>query len=405
MDDGDLNTPGTSPPRSGDLRLYNCRTLLRILRAHSPCSHADLARYSGLSAPTVTAAVGSLAGLGLVENLGEGPTEGGRPQELLRLCAGRGLVAGADIGGTHLRMMLADLGGEPVGRFRATPPPAQKDPASICALLHEGLRSMCREAGVAVEKVLGMGVGAPGITDTDAGVVLSAPNLDGWTDVPLGALFEEQAGVPAVVENDVNLAALGEHWRGSAAGVEDFLFLAIGTGIGAGIFVRGRIYHGARWSAGEIGYLGVPGQPQESPDPARTGQLECAVGGAGVERLWREELLRSGRAGEAQLAGLRASEIFDRAGDGDADAGRVLLHAAGILADAIRTAALVLDPALVVLGGGVGAHPGLAREIGRQLAQGPFPFPALRTSLLGTEAQLFGAIALSLSAVEERLVC
>jgi glucokinase len=403
---GVFNAADPCPSRPGDLRLQNCRTLLRLLRAHSPCSKADLARYSGLSAPTVTAVVSALADLGLVEAVGEGPTSGGRPPEMLRFCSEHRFVAGADIGGTRLRMMLADLGGKPVAQFRVKLSPGEKDPASVCGLVHEGLLRMLSDAGVALDRVLEIAIGAPGVTDVERGIVLSAPNLTGWVDVPLAGMFEKRAGVPAVTENDVNLAALGEHWRGAAAGVDDFLFVAIGTGIGAGVFVKGQLYQGARWSAGEIGYLGVPGLPREPVDLEKPGQLERVVGGAGIEQLWREQLRKSGRAEETPLTGLRGSEIFDRVQEhSDPDAIAVLRYAARVLADALATVSLVFNPGLIVLGGGLGAHPCLQKEIERELAGSNFPHPTVRTSLLGTEAQLFGAVALALSTVETRLVC
>lgn len=398
------NPSAAQPSRPSDLRHTNCRVLLRLLRGHASCSKAELARLSGLSLPTVSSAMQYLERVGLVEPLGEGESSGGRPPELLRFHAKHGYVAAADIGGTRLRMMLADLGGEPVATWSATLAAEAKDPTSVCRTMRCGLRMMCSETGVDQERVLHVTVGAPGITDVNRGVVLSAPNLTDWNQVPLREIVEAEMGTSAAVENDTNLAAVGEHWRGAAKDVPDFVFIAMGTGVGSGVFLGGKLHHGAAWSAGEIGYLGVPGMTREPLELQRTGQLERTIGGEGIEQRWLQQLGESGREDEG-LKSLRGAQIFDLAKDGDADAKAVLRFAATALADAIATITLLLNPQLIVLGGGVGSNECLREETQTILAGSDFPHPAVRTSQLGTQAQLYGAISLSLSAVENKLLC
>jgi glucokinase len=395
-----------TPARPSDLRVQNSRTLLRLVRDHEPCSKADLARLSGLSAPTVAAAVADLSALGLVEPAGEGPSSGGRPPELLRFRPEHRLVAAADIGGTRLRLMIANLSGVPVAERKCIIPPDAKTPEAICVLLYEQLLSACAEAGITAQKILHLTVGAPGITDVERGMVLSAPNLDKWTQVPLRQMLEQLCGIPVTVENDVNLAAIGEHWRGIAVGVKDFILIAIGTGIGSGIFLGGRLYRGAQWSAGEIGYFPVAGMAPEMPDQNIAGQLERVIGGAGIERMWRERLKQSSRAADASLMKLRASRILDLANDlQDPTALTILKETARLLTDAIVNTMLILNPSLIVLGGGVGSHPSLQREVERLLQPVRFPRPAICTSTLDTHAQLYGAIAMALEACQAKLVC
>jgi glucokinase len=382
------------PSRPADLRQSNCRVLLRLLRGVSSCSKAELARLSGLSVPTVTSAVQDLERVGLVEILGEGESSGGRPPEMLRFNAKHGYVAGADIGGTHLRMMLSDLNGESVAEWKTTLDAAGKDAGSVCRLIRSGLKAMCQSQGLTDAHIVHMTVGAPGTTDVEQGVVFSAPNLTDWNQVPLREMLESETGVQAMVENDTNLAAVGEHWRGAAKGVRDFVFIAMGTGVGSGVFLGGQLHHGATWSAGEIGYLGVPGLPREPVNVQRAGQLERSIGGEGIEHAWTERLGRSGRMDES-LKSLRGVEIFELARKGDADAIAVLRFTATMLADVIATITLLLNPTLIVLGGGVGANEGLREETERLLQASNFPHPAVRISELGTQAQLFGAISLS----------
>ncbi len=323
---------------------------------------------------------------------------------MLRFHATHGYVAGVDIGGTRLRMVLADLNGKLITQWSTQFTEKQRTPKAVCALIHEGLKVMCHQGSTSLKKVLHLTAGAPGITNVDSGVVLSAPNLKEWSEVPLRAMLEKETGIPTQVENDTNLAALGEHWHGSAEGIGNFIFIAMGTGVGAGIFLHGRLHHGADWSAGEIGYMGVNGNKRESLQVRSTGHLERAIGGGGIEREWLRLLTRDRKTNDANLTKLRATEVFDLAAEGDRVACEVVQYTAETLAHCISDLALVLDPEVVILGGGVGAHAELCRATKKILEQNEFARPSIRSSSLGTQAQLYGAIFLSLAASEIRLL-
>lgn len=393
----------TNPSRPEHLRQGNARALLRLLRKHDPCSKADLVRLSGLSAPTVSSAVAHLESHSLIENIGDGESKGGRPPGLLRFQAQHAFVAGADIGGTSLRMMLADLNGTVVAQWSTQFSANQRTPRTVCALMRKGLALLCQQGSVPLKKILHITAGAPGITNVDTGVVLSAPNLSGWKDVPLRTMIDKSMGVPAVIENDTNLAAIGEQWRGAAEDIENFIFVALGTGLGAGIFLRGRAYHGTNWSAGEIGYMGLKDKGRQPPRVHSTGQLDRAIGGAGIEAEWRRRL-RAQRKTNAGLVGLRATEIFDLAADGHALAAELVVYTATILADCLSDLSVALDPELIVLGGGIGCHSALRAATEKILSQNEFGCPKILSSSLGTQAQLFGAISVSLAAIEDRLI-
>jgi len=392
------------PARPSNLRQANARGLLQLLRAHHPCSKADLVRHSGLSAPTVSAGIAHLEALGLVDQIGEGKSNGGRPPGMLRFNATHGYMASADIGGTRLRMMLANLDGTVMARWSVLLGVKQKTPEAVCFLIAEGLATMCKQSSVALDKVLHLVAGAPGVTNVTEGVVLSAPNLVGWRNVALRSLLEFETGISCSIENDTNLAAMGEHWQGVAQGVDDFIFIAMGTGVGAGVFLKGQIYYGAQWSAGEIGYFGISGRERAAMHTDETGQLEQAIGGLGIEKEWQQVLLRPGSRAQSDLAGLRATQIFDLAKEGDGRAVGVLRHVARIVANMITDISLLLNVDMVILGGGVGTHPSLCRETDNLLQRNEFARPVLRSSGLGTEAQLLGAIALGLRQVEAKLI-
>jgi glucokinase len=394
----------SSPSRPSHLRQSNVRGLLHLLRQYNPCSKADLVRLSGLSAPTVSSGVAHLESLGLVESMGDGESSGGRPPGLLRFNASHGLVAAADIGGTRLRMMLADLNGSVLSSWSTTMLKNQKTPQAVCALIHGGLKSMCRESQTSIKKILHLTAGAPGITDVAEGLVLSAPNLSDWVQVPLRDMLQQKTGIPVIVENDINLAAVGERWCGAAKNVENFVFIALGTGVGAGIFVRGQLHHGAQWCAGEIGYFGIRGEKKDVVKVRQTGQLERVIGGIGIEEYWRKLLKRSGQPLDNELTKLRASQIFDLAREGDSLAGEVITYTAVLLADAIADIALLLNPEIVVLGGGVGSHAELCRHTEKIIRRHEFAQPQLRSSALGTQAQLIGAVSMSVNAAEAYLV-
>jgi glucokinase len=390
--------------RPADLRQTNARHLLRLIQLHSPCSKADLVRHSGLSAPTIASCMGLLEKLDLVEAIGDGKSKGGRPPLLLRFNAQHGYVAAADIGGTRLRMMLADLSGKPLAEWSKVLNRSHRTPAGMCELVRDGIKAMCAAAGVRVDRVLHLTAGAPGITDVREGVVRSAPNLTQWIDVPLRAMLQGVLKIPVEVENDTNLAAVGEHLWGAAQAVNNFVFLALGTGLGAGIFLNGQLHHGATWSAGEVGYLGVSRMPREPMRMRETGQLESAVGGCGIETRYSKRL-GSGRKATAERQQLHAPEILDRAAAGEREALQVATETAGWLADAIADLVVILNPQLVVLGGGVGSHPEICRLTAEAIARHELASQLeMRSSDLGTQAQLRGAVSLSLEVVNAMLL-
>jgi glucokinase len=383
----------------------NARGLLQLLQTHNPCSKADLVRFSGLSAPTVSSGIAHLERLDLIEKLGDGESNGGRPPGLLRFNSRRGYVAAIDIGGTRLRMMLADLSGSVVAQTSLLLGESQKTPKGVCQLVMDGVRDMCKQSGTPLSKLLHLTAGAPGIANVDKGIVLSAPNLTEWNDVPLRDLLERVAGLPCTVENDTNLAAVGEYWHGAARDVGNFIFIALGTGVGAGVFLSGKLHRGAQWSAGEIGYMGISGRKREPMRIRDLGQLEQMIGGAGIEQEWTHQLSKiesedASPKAIKHLKTLKATQIFDLAAEGDRTAATVVSYVAEILAEAITDMSLLLNPEVIVLGGGIGSHPELSRATEKLIERHEFARPQIRYSSLGTQAQLYGAVFTSLNAVE-----
>ena len=304
-------------------------------------------------------------------------------------------MAGVDIGGSNLRVALADLQGNVLGRWN-TSTKATSSPEMVIAQIEQGIGHLLRQSS-SRQSLLAVAAGAPGATDPRTGMVLATSYLKGWKDVPFRKMLQSALGVPAAIENDVRMAALGEHWRGVARGVDDFVFLAIGTGIAAGVFANGKLVHGAHGTAGEVGYMHVPHAPEESAKPGEPGPLESILGGDGIRRQWL-----SAHVANASAQNLTATEIFARASNGDPVAKGVLDHSARLLAYAVYNISLVLNSILFILGGGIGVSIPLCDATKRVLESYNTPSrPNIVISSLGADAQLTGAIRLALTTAKQ----
>lgn len=318
---------------------------------------------------------------------------GGR--ERFRSSKDQQLAVGVDIGGSNLRVALADIQGNVLGKW-STSTRATSSPEMVVAQIEEGVVSLLEQSNSSRRSLVAIAAGAPGVTDPKAGMVLVTSYLKGWKNVPFQHLLESALRIPAAVENDVRMAALGEHWLGAARGLDDFVFLAIGTGIAAGIFANGKLVHGVNCTAGEVGYMHVPGAAEIPALPDAPGSLESAIGGDGIRQQWLK-----GCKANARSETLNPSEIFARASSGDILAQTVLDRSAQLLAYAVYNISVVLNSSLFVLGGGVGVNIPLRDATEHILQQYRVPScPKVVVSNLGTDAQLMGAIRLALTTAE-----
>ncbi|MBS1860334.1 MAG: ROK family protein [Actinobacteria bacterium] len=293
--------------------------------------------------------------------------------DLPRVRTDRGkAVLGIDVGGTHIRVAVADETGKLLGSRREQARSLRgEELAQRVAALAEAL---CPDGPAA------LAIGFPGpVVDGKVGHLVNRPELDGDEAV---AKLRERLGVPVTVDNDVNLAAFGEHRCGCGQAVADLAFVAVGTGVGMGIVVDGRVLHGARGAAGELGMLPV-GTKHVAPDPRALGPLEAIAGGGGLAARWAE------LAGE----GAEGRDAFAAAAAGEATARRLLTEQAAALAMAIRAIDAILDPPLIVLGGGIGSRPDVLARVRATLAGAEeLPYPRLVPSTLGERAGVIGAV-------------
>jgi predicted NBD/HSP70 family sugar kinase len=375
------------------LRAINERSVLEFIRHRGPVSRAQIARDSGLSKPTVSQALAALESAGLVREAGRSSGGKGPSALLYELNARAGWVVGIDVGRAWVRAALADLTGEIVARRdeRAR----VRSSHALISQLGEIAHALADEAGLRWRQVTFATIGSPGVFHPEIGQVALAHSLPGWGRQGLVEAVQRELGTKLAFENDVNLAALGEQWRGLGKGIANFLYLHVGTGVGLGIVLGGELYRGSTGAAGEIGYLPLVGTDPHDPRSRRRGALDEVAGASGVvaaaERLGFQPPLT-------------AKKVFAAARRGDRAAARTVAEEAKRIALAVAAVVSVLDPELVVLGGGIGANGDLLLErVERQLASlSPFR-PRVEVSALGEDAELHGAVSMSLRMAQEQL--
>lgn len=366
------------------LRSSNERLLLARLRTLGSASRAQLARETGLSKPTVSSALAALAAAGLVREAGTHAPERGRTAVLYAPDPAAGYALGVDVGRGWLRVALADLDGTLVARSDVRNRARGAD--AMAGLLVTTARQVVANSGVDPAEVVHGVVGTPGVYDERQRRVRYAMHLPGWGRAGLFDRMREDLGLPLEVHNDANLAALGEYTYGVAAGSRLFAYIMIGTGLGMGVVSEGRLFTGAHGLAGEIGFLPWPGQ-------RRPERLEDAVSGVAVAETAR----RLGMTGQ-----LTAKSVFDAARQGDPAAVEAVRLEGERIAHTVAAAAAVLDPDLVVLGGGVGHSVDLLLRPVREHLRTLTPLrPKLAPSRLGEDAVLLGAVATALGTARD----
>lgn len=376
-----------------EVRRHNMRAILRVVEQSGQASRADIARVSGLSQPTVCAAVDGLIEAGLLSVAGEGSSTGGRPPLMLELNAERQYSVGVDLGGTNLRVGIADLAGNIVFRCEWPSPGrlgTKGDPA--VAFIGDAIRRTVEQWGLGLSRVGAIGLGAPGVTDPATGVVSIAPAFE-WQDTPVAAILHDIFKVPVRVDNDVNAATIAELHYGCGQELRDFVFVSIGTGVGAGIVIDGRLHRGATGAAGEIGYLVIDHTWQGSTI-YDFGCFETMAASGAILAMAAQAM------GDPDAT---PEDLFRAAGEGHSQAGQTVRAIANRIAAAFSSIAALIDPQAIVLGGGIsGAGEVLFRPVRERLAElSPF-VPQLRASRLGTNAGLVGAAVLAIEEIKER---
>jgi predicted NBD/HSP70 family sugar kinase len=373
--------PAATPPLLKDM---NERTVLEAIRAGAPISRAEISRRIGVSKPTVSLALQSLVDSGLVRRATHEPDGPSYGATFFEPVAEAALALGLDLGGRFLRGAVCDLHGEI--RARQDVEVTGSDAADVIEVI-AGLRdSLAEGTGLSADRIDRVVVGIPGVVDVASDRIDLATSVRGLEGETFGDALRNRLGLTVALENDVNLAALGEQWRGVARGVDDFVFLSIGTGMGAGLVLRGELHRGHHGAAGEIDYAFV-GLAQDV-DPC-----------AGAISAYAERLVASrGEGAPTSLASpYDPRSIFAAARAGEELAAEIVDEVARRIALHIVPVASVTDVSLVVLGGGLGANGDLLLAPVRAALERWIPYPPrVETSSLGEAAVLFGALATGL---------
>ncbi|WP_328806401.1 ROK family transcriptional regulator [Streptacidiphilus fuscans] len=405
------------------LRSNNEWLLLEHLRTAGAASRAQLARETGLSKPTVSSALAALEQGGLVREAGTVVPERGRTAVLYEPDPTAGYVLGIDIGRARLRTAVADLSGEV--RARIDVPNDGTTADAVADAVVAAARQVLREADVPADRVVHAAVATPGVFDQESGRIRYAVNLPGWGRAGLVERIGGQLGGPDLsVHNDANLAALGEYAFGAGQGSRLFVYVLVGTGLGIGIVADGQLFTGAHGAAGEVGFLPVSlaaldggaldgGALDGARDMAREGVRDDAQDGRVVDEDEDEDeavaargaledavsadaVVRTARAlGLDEVAS--AKDVFDAARTGQPAAVAAVRKEGERLALVVSAVSAVLDPDLVVLGGGVGHSADLLLDPVRESLRLLTPLrPRVAPSALGDDAVLLGAIATAL---------
>jgi predicted NBD/HSP70 family sugar kinase len=375
------------------MRAMNERLMLEQVRLTGPVSRTDLARISGLSKPTVTVALTNLERDGLVRVGGLRTGMRGPAAVLYEVRPEAAYVLGLDVGREYLRGALADLSGAVRARSsrKVHAASAHSRVAELAALADE----VAATAGIRRNRATQVVVGSPGVYDPSRAALTMARNLPGWERPDVLAELAQAFGASTVVENDVNLAALAERDHGYGREAASFCFVSVGTGIGMGLVVDGKLHRGRHGAAGEIAYLPIGSTATDATEARKHGRLEAVASAAAVVRAAR----RRGMTGS-----LSARRVFAAAADGDERALAVVADEARHVAEAVGSIVAVVDPELVVLGGGIGRAPGFAAAVASALESVVPVVPDIRVSALGDDAVVDGALAAGMEMAWQRIL-
>ena len=386
-----FQTEGRAAPH---LRRHNRALVLDLARTRSRVSRAELSRVSGLSIPAVMEIVSGLKREGLVREVGTGPSTGGRPPKVLEFNKEAGVVLAADLGATHCRLSVANLAGEPMAELSADQE-ISRGPDSVLGWVQERFWVLLEEAGAGREDVRGIGLGVPGPVDFARGQAVNPPIMPGWDNFSIPDKFSESfPGVPVLVDNDVNIMALGEqraHWPN----VGHMLFVKVGTGIGCGIIAGGNIHRGARGGAGDIGHIRVAGHEEIV---CRCGNIACVEAVAGGGALAR-------KLSELGFPAENSRDVVGLVRGGNPAAARLVRTAGELIGEVLASTVNFFNPEVVVIGGDMAhAHEQLFAGIRTVVYQRSLPLATrhleLAPSELNDRAGIFGA---AMMAVEKAM--
>jgi len=333
------------------------KELVDLIRRHGNLTKGNLVAYTDYSRTKITSSVTSLLQKKLIIENQDSEYTGGRRSKTFSLNGGLGFIAGVDIGATSIDLAIADFSPNILFRY-SEEALVRKGPIKILGRVCTLLEKMIRENGLQADKLLGIGMGVPGPVDFSNGSVVSPPIMPGWDNYPVIQTVQQWfPSANVVVDNDVNVMALGEIIEGAGKGVNNLIFVKIGTGIGAGIISHGKIYRGASGCAGDIGHISIS---KSGPlcHCGNKGCLEAIAGGPAIA----ERALRAAQAGDSPIllkfieknyGTLTAEDVGDAAREGDPLSIEIIRESGQMVGDVLASLVNFYNPDMIVIGGGV----------------------------------------------------
>ncbi|SEM86366.1 ROK family transcriptional regulator [Nonomuraea pusilla] len=364
--------------------------VLTLISTGSATTRSDLARVTGLARSTISQRVDALIERGLVEETETGESTGGRPPRQLRLHTEEHAFAGVDLGATHCRVALMDISGEILAACE-DPLLIGDGPEEVLAHVDRRLDALLADAGRPRAALRAIGMGVPGPVEFATGRPNNPPIMPGWNDYPIPEYFD---GPSVLVDNDVNVMALGEH-RHAFPGARHLLFVKAGTGIGCGIVADGKLHRGAQGSAGDIGHIRVSGHDDAGCRCGNSACLEAVAGGAALARRLRE----------LGLAAESAADVVALVQAGDTQALRLVREAGRLIGEVLAGLVNFFNPEVIVIGGALSrVHDHLVAGVRETIYRRSLPLAthhlSITPSRAGVDAAVLGA---GLLAVEHYL--
>jgi predicted NBD/HSP70 family sugar kinase len=372
------------------IRDINRQIVLNYVREREPISRADIARESALQRSTVSAIVDALQAAGLVEEIGEGESTGGRPPTLLRLRTAGAIAVGVAVTPSVTTIAASDLAGR-VQRQQAFP--TDPDADRTFARMVEGIQSLLPQQDGSIEAI---GISLPGLIDPATGTAIYVPYFK-WRDLPVAKIISSLTGLPVTIDNDANAVALAELWFGrpEVSRARDFILVLVAEGVGTGIIVDGQIYRGERGAAGEFGHMIIG---TNAPVPCSCGNRDCweAFSSERATVARYQKLKGPGAASQIEF-----KEIVDRALGGERESRTALIDMALCLGIGISNLVVGFSPEAVVVGGEIArawplVEDALTRTIEHSVRRG-LPSARILPSTLGKDPTLMGALSLVLA--------
>lgn len=370
-----------------DMRNINRTAVLELLREKGPISKSYISEELGISLPSILRITDGLITEKLVRETGGSEWSGGRPRTLIEFNTTEQLTVGIDLGGTKVYGAVTDLGGSIL--FDKTIHRHNSIGEESYEIVVDLIKELIDYANKTGKDLRGIGIGVPGVTEHKTGKVLHAPSLE-WIDFSLKEKLEKEFGIPVVVDNDVNMAALGEMWFGHGQGISNLALMSIGTGIGMGLILNNTLYRGSHEAAGEIGYLIPSRKYLDNTYNTGFGALEYLAAGVGLVDQAKKAL--KGKRSPEELEEISGEDVCNAFRNGEEWSFKIIDNLVDYLSIAIIGTCAFFDPEVIVIGGGISRASDIFLDRVKKRLEGKLPaMLRLKISTLGTKASVLGA--------------